>query len=71
MRNSQSRRIDPAKKLHRLERKHATLKDRVAELSDRSFLTAAEELEMQKLKKKKLATKDELETVRQEVGTSP
>jgi hypothetical protein len=64
MRNSQSRPIDPAKQLRRLERKHAQLKEKVSAYDGRSFLTAAEQLERQSLKKKKLATKDELTALR-------
>ncbi len=52
------RRIDPSKELERLEKRHRTLKDRVAEFESRLTLTSQEQLDLQKLKKEKLATKD-------------
>lgn len=59
MRNS-SRPIAPEKQVRRLEKKHASLKEQVAELEARRSLTASETLAVQSLKKKKLATKDAL-----------
>ncbi len=44
----------------RLEKKHATLDERVAELSTRPFLTPTEEVEHRRLKKQKLLAKDAL-----------
>lgn len=52
------RRIDPAKELTRLEVRHKRLKAQVAEFESRLTLTAQEQLDLQQLKKKKLATKD-------------
>jgi len=57
---SRTRPIDSHKQLQRLERKHQRLKARVAELDDRAFLTTQEQVERNKLKKQKLATKDAL-----------
>ncbi len=61
---SRTRPIDSHKQLQRLERKHQSLKARVAELDDRAFLTAQEQVERNKLKKQKLATKDALTVVK-------
>lgn len=44
----------------RLESKHAVLDARVGELEKRRALTDSEALELKKLKKEKLAAKDEL-----------
>lgn len=68
MRNPHTRPVDPMKKLRRLERKHAELEKQVEELEARTHLSPTEEMEKQRLKKKKLATKDELQTVRRELG---
>lgn len=65
MRNS--RPVSPEKQLRRLEQRHASLKQRVAELEERLYLTPEEQLERMKLKKKKLAVKDALETFRRDV----
>lgn len=65
MRNS----MRPAKtdvQIARLERKHATLKQQLAEFEGRSFLTVNEEVQMHTLKKIKLATKDALLTAKRE-----
>lgn len=67
MRNS--RPIDPSKQVRRLEQKHAKLEKQVEELDGQVYLTATEERQMRQLKKKKLATKDELETLRRSVGS--
>ena len=67
MRNS-SRPVSHEKQLTRLKKKHATLKERVAELDSRLHLTAAEEMRVQSLKKEKLATKDELVTLSQRIN---
>jgi len=66
MRNS--RPIDPSKQLRRLEKKHETLKEKVEQLDGQVYLTASEQMQMRQLKKKKLATKDELESLRRSVG---
>jgi uncharacterized protein YdcH (DUF465 family) len=52
------RRIDPAKQLSHLEKRHKKLKERVAEYESRLTLTSKEQATLQKLKKEKLATKD-------------
>lgn len=65
---SRQRPIDSHKHLERLERKHQRLKARVAELDTRAFLTASEQLERNKLKKQKLATKDMLVKAREHVS---
>jgi len=44
----------------RLEEKHAKLKERVTELSGRTYLSPAEQVERARLKKEKLVMKDEL-----------
>ncbi len=48
----------------RLEQKHARLKQRVNELSGRSYLSPAEQVERQRLKKEKLVMKDELQKMK-------
>jgi uncharacterized protein YdcH (DUF465 family) len=52
------------KELDRLERRHKKLKDRVAEYEARVFLTATEQVEVNRLKKEKLATKDAISSLR-------
>ena len=52
------------KEFDRLQRRHKKLKERVAEYEARVFLTAAEQSEVNKLKKEKLATKDAISTLR-------
>jgi hypothetical protein len=64
MARSQSRQIDPQKELDRLERRHKKLKERVAEYAARPFLTPAEQMDLAKLKKEKLATKDAIANLR-------
>ncbi|AKF08157.1 YdcH family protein [Sandaracinus amylolyticus] len=64
MARSQSRQVDPLKELDRLERRHKKLKERVAEYEARMFLTNTEQLDLAKLKKQKLATKDAIENLR-------
>ena len=54
------RRIDPTKEINHLEKRHKTLKERVAEYESRMTLTSEEQLTLQKWKKEKLATKDAL-----------
>ena len=64
MARSQSRQVDPLKELDRLERRHNKLKERVAEYEARLFLTSTEQLDLAKLKKEKLATKDAIQNLR-------
>lgn len=64
MARSQSRQVDPVKELDRLERRHKKLKERVAEYEARLFLTSAEQMDLAKLKKEKLATKDAIQSLR-------
>jgi len=49
---------DADKELDRLQRRHNKLKERVAEYEARVFLTTTEAVEVARLKKEKLATKD-------------
>jgi hypothetical protein len=50
--------IDPAKQLVRLERRHQRLKQAVEQYESQLSLTSEEQLDLAKLKKQKLATKD-------------
>lgn len=59
------RRIDPMKELTRLEQRHQRLKAQVAEFESRLTLTAQEQLDLQALKKKKLAAKDAIHRMTQ------
>ena len=59
-----SRPVDSWKQIERLEHKHALLKEKVSELDHRTFLTASEQVERARLKKEKLATKDQLMDLR-------
>jgi len=63
-----SRPNDHNQQLERLEQKHVRLKARVRELDGQLFLTANEERERMRLKKEKLATKDQLEGLRQQMA---
>ncbi len=65
-----SRSIDPQKMIRRLEKKHAHLEAKVAEFVERPYLTPLEQLKVQQLKKKKLATKDELASLRRQLAAS-
>ena len=49
------------KELSRLEHRHRKLKARVAEYEARLYLTPNEQAEVARLKKEKLATKDQIE----------
>lgn len=60
MSSRSQRRVDPTKEISRLEKRHKTLKERVAAYEARLTLTAQEQLSLQKWKKEKLATKDAL-----------
>ena len=57
----------PARHAEHLEKRHAELAERVAMLDARHHLTPSEEMELQRLKKEKLFTKDQLEGVRPSV----
>ena len=57
------RRSVPEKNLQRLEKRHKELKQRVAEYEARLSLTSEEQLDLQKLKKEKLATKDAIQRI--------
>lgn len=56
----QRRSSQPEILLERLRKKHAKLDAKVEELSGRPFLTPAEQMEAQRLKKQKLAMKDQI-----------
>jgi hypothetical protein len=59
-----SRPVDATKQTAHLEQKHQVLKARVQALDSRLHLTTAEQVERQRLKKEKLATKDALLSLR-------
>lgn len=54
---------EAVKDLGYLERRHARLKQRVAEYESRTYLTDVERLDLQNLKKEKLATKDAMSRI--------
>lgn len=62
-----SRKLDWQSQMERLERRHWTLKEQVAQLDGQRFLTASEQLALHDLKKQKLATKDELNEMRNQL----
>ncbi|MBX7191791.1 MAG: YdcH family protein [Sandaracinaceae bacterium] len=53
------------KDIDRLERRHRKLKERVAQYEARLYLTPSEQRDLADLKKEKLATKDQMSTLRQ------
>ena len=55
---------DPEIQIARLSQKHAELDARVTELSGRAFLTPSEQMEAQRLKKEKLALKEQIDAQR-------
>ena len=55
---------DTEQQLFRLERKHRQLKQRISELDRRLHLTSSEEWEVTHLKKRRLATKDAITSLR-------
>ncbi|MEM9074844.1 MAG: YdcH family protein [Myxococcota bacterium] len=57
----QRRSSTPELQLERLQKKHASIDARVEELSGRSFLTVSEQMEQRRLKKQKLAMKDQMQ----------
>ena len=59
-----SRMIPTDRQMSHLEKKHAELAERVAMLDSRNHLSPTEEMELQRLKKEKLWTKDALLDVR-------
>lgn len=60
---------DPRKALNRLEAVHRDLKQRVAYLERRAFLTPGEQSEANALKKRKLATKDAMAELRAQIAS--
>lgn len=60
-----ARTIPPERQVLRLEKKHAELAERVANLDGRLSLTPGEELELHRLKKEKLWTKDAIQEAHQ------
>lgn len=59
-----SRTVNSAKLLVRLEKKHESLKARVRELEGQPWLSTAQQVERNQLKKRKLAAKDAMEELR-------
>ena len=57
------RRIESNKNVSRLEKRHKQLKAEVAEYESRLGLNPEEQVRLQRLKKEKLATKDELSRI--------
>ena len=64
-----SRKLDWQSQMERLEKRHGALKQQIAELDRQRFLTYSEELALHDLKKQKLATKDLLAGLRNQVQT--
>ncbi len=60
--------LDPEQELDVLEHRHRDLKQRVAYLDRRAFLTPAEQEESAVLKKEKLATKDAMQRLRSSIS---
>jgi uncharacterized protein YdcH (DUF465 family) len=63
MAKQNARTISPERQRSHLLKKHAQLAERVEALDSRSSLTPSEQMELQRLKKQKLWTKDALEDV--------
>ncbi|MDH5491980.1 MAG: YdcH family protein [Myxococcales bacterium] len=61
---SEQRSIKPEVSVARLEKKHANLKQQIAALEGKGYLSEEDQLLRQNLKKQKLATKDELARAR-------
>ena len=57
------RRIESNKNVSRLEKRHKQLKAEVAEYESRLGLNPEEQVRLQRLKKEKLATKDEVSRI--------
>ena len=62
---SVSRSVSPEVKLAHLEKKHAEFDAKLSSLEAKPHLPADEEMELQRLKKLKLATKDEIIATRE------
>lgn len=62
-----ARPIDAERQIDHLQRKHEDLKAKVGELDNRAYLTSTEQVERARLKKEKLATKDALYHLRDEI----
>ena len=60
-------RFDSNQEVTWLEKKHATLKERVAHLDSLRHLTPTQSVERQRLKKEKLRTKDVLQNFRNQM----
>lgn len=67
MQKMMSRKLDQQSQMERLERRHWTLKEQVAQFYGKRFLTASEQLALLDLKKQKLATKDQLNDLRNQL----
>ncbi|MEM7139081.1 MAG: YdcH family protein [Myxococcota bacterium] len=65
MSKHQARTLPAEQTVSHLEKKHAQLAERVADLDGRRSLTPGEELELHQLKKEKLWTKDALQDAMQ------
>ena len=64
-----SRKLESKFEVDRLEKRHGALKAQIAELDRQRYLSVAEQVFLQDLKKQKLATKDLLAGMRRrEVG---
>lgn len=57
------------KELLTLQEQHKKLESKILKLSKRKTLTPQEELEKKKLQKKKLSTKDQLQTLIHQLGS--
>ncbi len=64
MTKSNRRRVSTEFQIDRLEQRHARLTAEVERLEEHMHLTTPEEMRLAQLKKEKLRTKDELETLR-------
>lgn len=62
------RSVDLVSRVRHLEQQHHDLKRRIARLDRRNYLTTREQMEVQFLKKEKLATKDALQAMRREMS---
>jgi hypothetical protein len=67
MQKMMSRKFVRQSQMERLERRHWTLKEQVAQLDGQRFLTPSEQLALLDLKKQKLATKDLLNEMRSQL----
>ncbi len=60
--------LDPATRLAQLKEEHAQLKARLAELESHVSLTSDEQVERIRIKKLKLAKKDEIQSLSAQLG---